>query len=87
MPAHRWLSDSDVLLALGSSLTRSPYGQPVGPGKVIIHNTINPDDINKDEAADIGLVGDTGLTIQALIEETKAQTGGKGMGDRGQTRG
>jgi thiamine pyrophosphate-dependent acetolactate synthase large subunit-like protein len=85
LPAHRWLSDSDVLLALGSSLTRSPYGQPVGPGKVIIHNTINPDDINKDEAADIGLVGDTGLTIQALIEETKAQTGGKGMGDRGQT--
>ena len=84
LPAHRWLSDSDVLLALGSSLTRSPYGQPVGPGKVIIHNTINPDDINKDEAVDIGLVGDTGLTIQALIEEIKAQTGGKGMGDRGQ---
>jgi len=84
LPAHRWLSDSDVLLALGSSLTRSPYGQPVRPGKVIIHNTINPDDINKDEAVDIGLVGDTGLTIQALIEEIKAQTGGKGMGDRGQ---
>ena len=84
LPAHRWLSESDVLLALGSSLTRSPYGQPVCPGKVIIHNTINPDDINKDEAADIGLVGDTCLTIQALIEEIKAQTGGKGMGDIGQ---
>jgi len=84
LPAHRWLSDSDVLLALGSSLTRTPYGQPVRPGKVIIHNTINPDDINKDEAADIGLIGDTCLTIQGLIEEIKAQTGGKGMGNRGQ---
>ena len=84
LPAHRWLGDSDVLLALGSSLTRSPYGQVVHPGKMIIHNTINPDDINKDEAADIGLIGDARLTIEALIEEIKAQTGGQGMGDRGQ---
>ncbi|MDP7546663.1 MAG: thiamine pyrophosphate-binding protein [Alphaproteobacteria bacterium] len=84
LPAHRWLSDSDLLLALGSSLTRSPYGQAVRPGKLIIHNSINPDDINKDEAADIGLVGDTCLTIQALIEEVKAQTSGQGTGDRGQ---
>ena len=84
LPAHRWLSDSDVLLALGSSLTRSPYGQPIRPGKVIIHNTLNPNDINKDEAADIGLIGDTCLTIQALIEEIKAQTGGQGVGNRGQ---
>ena len=83
LPAHRWLADGDVLLALGSSLTRSPYGQPVRPGKMLIHNTVNPDDINKDEAADIGLIGDTRLTIQALIEEIKAQTGGKGVGDRG----
>ncbi|MBT4490473.1 MAG: thiamine pyrophosphate-requiring protein [Rhodospirillaceae bacterium] len=82
LPAHRWLTDSDVLLALGSSLTRSPYGQPVRPGKLLIHNSVNPDDINKDEAADIGLIGDTQLTIQALIEEIKAQTNGKGCGDR-----
>ena len=82
LPAHRWLTDCDVLLALGSSLTRSPYGQPVRPGKMLIHNTINPDDINKDEAADIGLVGDTLLTVQALIEEVKARTGGKDVGDR-----
>ncbi len=38
LPAHRWLSESDVLLALGSSLTRSPYGQPVHAGKTIIQN-------------------------------------------------
>ena len=82
LPAHRWLAESDVLLALGSSLTRSPYGQPVHPGKVIIHNTINPVDINKDEAADIGLTGDTSLTIQALIDEIKTRTGGRGIGDR-----
>jgi thiamine pyrophosphate-dependent acetolactate synthase large subunit-like protein len=54
---------------------------------VLIHNSINPDDINKDEAADIGLVGDTLLTIQALIEEVKRQTNGKGIGDRGAIEG
>ncbi len=83
LPAHRWLSEGDVLLALGTSLTRSPYGQPIRAGKVIIHNTINPGDINKDEAADIGLIGDTCLTIEALIAEIKAQTGGKGTSDHG----
>ena len=87
LPANSWLTDSDVLLALGTSLTRSPYGQPVRTGKVLIHNSINPDDINKDEAADIGLVGDTLLTIQALIEEVKRQTNGKGIGDRGAIEG
>ncbi|MGI9480521.1 MAG: thiamine pyrophosphate-requiring protein [Hyphomicrobiaceae bacterium] len=85
LAASDWLKGSDVLLALGSSLTRTPYGQAIPADKRIIHNTINPDDINKDEAADIALVGDTRLTIQALIDEVKAQTGGKGCGDRAQT--
>lgn len=83
--AHEWLSGSDVLLGLGTSLTRSPYGQAIRGAKTIIHNTVNPDDINKDEAADVGLVGDTLLTIQALIAEVKARTGGKGAGDRAKT--
>ena len=81
-PAHVWLAESDLLLGLGTSLTRSPYGQAIRGGKVLIHNTVNPDDINKDEAADVGLVGDTLLTIQALIAEVKARTGGKGAGER-----
>lgn len=82
LAAHEWLQNSDVLLALGSSLTRTPYGQAIPSGKLIIHNTVNADDINKDKSADIGLVGDTRLTIQALIDEIKAQTGANGFGDR-----
>ena len=73
LPAHQWLRDSDVLIALGSSLTRTSYGQPVPPGKILIQNTNNPDDINKDESVDIGLIGDTRLTLLSLIEEFKAQ--------------
>lgn len=82
--AHKWLSESDVLLALGSSLTRTSYGQKIKPGKTIIHNTNNAADLNKDEAVDFGLVGDTRLTIEALIACIKAKTDGRGVGDRSQ---
>jgi acetolactate synthase I/II/III large subunit len=81
LPAYRWLNESDVMIALGSSLTRTPYGQHLqGPrkGKFKIHNTVNPDDVNSEEYADIALVGDTKLCIIALIEEIRAQTGGAG---------
>jgi acetolactate synthase I/II/III large subunit len=83
-PAHHWLTNSDVILALGSSLTRSPYAQKINPGKTIIHNTNNPDDLNKDEAVDVGLVGDTRLTVEALIACIKERTDNRGSGDRHQ---
>ena len=79
LPAHRWLQECDVLLALGSSLTRSFFSQPVRPSRVLIQNTSNPDDINKDEAVDIALVGDARLTLQAIIDEVKAQAGEQGI--------
>ena len=40
LPAHEWLKECDVVLALGSSLTRTPYGQGIRSDKIIIHNTI-----------------------------------------------
>ncbi len=83
--AAKWLTDSDLILALGSSLTRTFYGQPIRNKKILIQNTNNPDDINKDEAVDIGLLGDTKLTIDALIDEIKGQVGDKGIGDAEKT--
>ena len=75
MAAGKWLTESDLILALGSSLTRTFYGQPIRNRKILIQNTDNEADINKDENVDIGLLGDTKLTLQALIEEVKAQKG------------
>ena len=83
-PAHYWLTNSDVILTLGSSLTRSPYAQKINPGKTIIHNTNDPDALNKDEAADVGLVGDTRLTVEALIACIKEKTENIGLGGRHQ---
>jgi acetolactate synthase-1/2/3 large subunit len=73
MAAGKWLEESDLILALGSSLTRSFYGQPIRGEKFLIQNTDNPADINKNESVDIGLLGDTGLTLQALLEEVRTQ--------------
>jgi thiamine pyrophosphate-dependent acetolactate synthase large subunit-like protein len=81
-PANHWLINSDVILALGSSLTRSPYAQKINSGKNIIHNTNNPDELNKDEAVDVGLVGDTRLTVESLIACIKEKTYNRGSGDR-----
>jgi thiamine pyrophosphate-dependent acetolactate synthase large subunit-like protein len=82
--AYRWLQESDVLMALGSSLTRTSYGQPIPDGKVMIHNTESIEDLNKDFTVDVGIPGDTKLTIQMLIEEVKAQAGPNGR--KGQTK-
>ncbi|MBI4220070.1 MAG: thiamine pyrophosphate-requiring protein [Chloroflexi bacterium] len=78
-----WLKESDVLLAIGSSLTKTQYGIDIPAGKIIIHNVASIEDLNKDVACDIGLPGDAKATLQALIEEVKAQIGEKGR--RGKT--
>ena len=84
LPARRWLQESDVLFAVGSSMTRTSYGQPIPDGKVIIHNVESIEDINKDFSVDVGLPGDAKLALQALIEEVKAQIGEQGR--KGQTK-
>jgi acetolactate synthase I/II/III large subunit len=76
--AAKWLTECDVLLALGTSLTRSFYGQKMRGPQTLIQNSDNADDINKEESVDIGLVGDTKLTLQAIIDEVKAQVGESG---------
>ena len=73
LAAHNWLKNSDVVLVLGSSLTRTPYGQVLSSEKTLLHNTIDPEDLNKDASAMVGLVGDTKLTLLALMEEFKTE--------------
>jgi acetolactate synthase-1/2/3 large subunit len=82
LPARRWIQESDVLFAVGSSMTRTSYGQPIPGGKVIIHNVESIEDINKDFSVDVGLPGDAKLTLQAMIEEVKAQIGERGRKDQ-----
>ncbi len=73
LPARQWIQESDVLLAIGSSLTRTPYGQPIPDNKSIIHNTESLDDINKDYSVKIGLAGDAKLTLEDLLVEVRSR--------------
>jgi acetolactate synthase-1/2/3 large subunit len=41
------------------------------PGKVIIHATVDPADLNKDVPAQHALIGDAKLALEALISEVK----------------
>ena len=77
-PARQWLDDCDVLFAIGASLTASPYAQRFSTDKVLIHNLINDDDLNKDTIATIGLVGDAKLTLVAMIDAVKGLIGEAG---------
>ena len=77
-PARQWLDDCDVLFAVGASLTATPYGQRFSREKTLIHSVISDDEINKDTAAAIGLVGDAKLTLQAMIDAIKGEIGENG---------
>ena len=85
LPARTWIQESDVLFAVGSSMTRTSYGQPIPDGKVIIHNTESIEDLNKDFSVDVGIPGDAKLTLQAMIDEVKGQIGDGGRGDFSKT--
>ncbi len=85
-PAHAWIVESDVVLALGASLTRNHYTQTVPPGKTVIHNTAAVEDMNKDTPCDVALAGDARLAIEALIAEARARTDGAGRASDAATR-
>ncbi len=76
--ARSWVKECDVILAIGSSLTRTLFGLAIPDGKTIIHNTESIEDLNKDYDVEVGIPGDAKLTLKALIEEVKAQAGEDG---------
>jgi thiamine pyrophosphate-dependent acetolactate synthase large subunit-like protein len=67
--AVTFLADADVIFGIGCSFTETSFGIAMPKGKTIIHSTLDPAHLNKDVEAKIGLVGDAGLVLDALIEE------------------
>ena len=73
-----FMAKADLVLAIGSSLTRTPFGPGVPAGKIIIHSTNDGDDINKEYRADHAVIGDAALVLDALIKELGRQKGAGG---------
>ncbi len=66
---RHFLDQADVIFGVGCSFTESSFAIAMPKGKVMIHATLDPDHLNKDIPAAIGLIGDAGLMLDALIAE------------------
>jgi acetolactate synthase-1/2/3 large subunit len=78
-----FMTRADLVLAIGSSLTKTSFGPGVPAGKTIVHSTNDAGDINKDYRADHALVGDAALVLDALIAEVERQKGRALLLERG----
>jgi acetolactate synthase-1/2/3 large subunit len=73
-----FMAKADLVLAIGSSLTKTPFGPGVPAGKTIIHSTNDAGDVNKEYRVDHAVVGDAALVLDALIAEVGRQKRGGG---------
>ena len=67
-PVHHFVQNADLIIGIGCSFTETNFGIKF-PKKKFIHATLDPNHLNKDVISTIGLVGDAGLTLDALIGE------------------
>ncbi len=73
--AVHYLKESDLVLAVGSSLSQSAFAPSIPPGKVLIHATNDPRDLNKVYATDVAINADAKLFLAQLLEELRGRVG------------
>jgi thiamine pyrophosphate-dependent acetolactate synthase large subunit-like protein len=66
---RHFLDQADLIFGVGCSFTESNFAVAMPKGKKIIHATLDPDHLNKDITATLGLVGDAGVTLDGLLAE------------------
>lgn len=70
-----FLSKADVVFGIGCSFSKSIMATPIPSGKVLIQNSIDELDINKDYAVEHAILGDSKIVLKQLIDEAKNQLG------------
>jgi acetolactate synthase-1/2/3 large subunit len=83
-PVYQFLKDADVIFGIGCSFSTTNYGVAMPKGKRIVHATLDAADLNKDVVAEHALIGDAGLTLEALLAEVRDRLKG---GPRGRASG
>ncbi len=66
-----FLGQADWIFGAGCSFTETYFGVAMPKGKKFIHATLDPDHLNKDVRADIGLIGDAKLCLESLAVEVE----------------
>jgi acetolactate synthase-1/2/3 large subunit len=77
---HEFLQAADVIVGIGCSFSTTNYGVAMPRGKVIVHATLDPADLNKDVPVDHALVGDAGLVLEGLVGEVRDRLRGQPRG-------
>jgi len=70
-PVYHFLRQADVVLAIGTSLTKHGMATNIPVGKTIIHATNDERDLNKNYPADYPILGDARLVLRQFIEALK----------------
>ncbi|MGI9383774.1 MAG: thiamine pyrophosphate-requiring protein [Methyloligellaceae bacterium] len=66
-PVRSFLDAADLIFGIVCSFTETSFGVSMPKGKRVIHATLDPMDLNKDVPIELGLIGDAGLTLDALL--------------------
>lgn len=69
LTVRHFLDNADVIFGIGCSFTETAFGVEMPQGKRVIHATLDPDHVNKDLEAEVALIGDAGLTLDAVLAE------------------
>jgi thiamine pyrophosphate-dependent acetolactate synthase large subunit-like protein len=64
-----FLEKADWIFGAGCSFTETAFGIAMPRGKRFIHATLDPNHLNKDVRAEIGLIGDAQMTLELLGAE------------------
>jgi len=70
-------TNSDLIIGLGTSFTKSNFNAPMPSNVTLAQITDCVDHINKDWNISLGCVGDAKLILKQMIEEYKKQNGAK----------
>ena len=77
---HHFLTSADVIFGIGCSFSITNYGVAMPKGKVMIQSTVDPADLAKDIPIQHALIGDAGLTLEALVAEVRERLGKRPRG-------
>jgi acetolactate synthase-1/2/3 large subunit len=70
-PAYHFLKDADLVLGIGTSLTKHGMAVNIPPGKTLIHVSNDDRDLNKNYHADHPILGDARLVLRQMIDAVK----------------
>ena len=68
---YHFLRQADVVFGIGTSFTKHSMTTTIPSGKVFIHATNDPIDIDKDYYTDYPIIGDAKLVLQQFIDACK----------------